>query len=182
MAAACKRLAQLRMSSGISCFGASKSSSSNSSLRSFSQLLKSDGRRFFLVDTLTLVKKLEAQGVPRKQAEAITDAFTEVLNDSLDNTQESSSSKLKAEVQSSKMQLLHDIGKLRTTMRKNSSESRYKKSEFAVDLEKWWKAAQYDVMKYCIGTFVLTWGIGLTVLQHLESTRLYSYLTQYWSN
>ncbi|RYR06061.1 hypothetical protein Ahy_B06g085862 isoform A [Arachis hypogaea] len=85
MAAACKRLAQLRMSSGISCFGASKSSSSNSSLRSFSQLLKSDGRRFFLVDTLTLVKKLEAQGVPRKQAEAITDAFTEVLNDSLDN-------------------------------------------------------------------------------------------------
>ncbi|KAL1315457.1 hypothetical protein AAHE18_16G261000 [Arachis hypogaea] len=165
MAAACKRLAQLRMSSGISCFGASKSSSSNSSLRSFSQLLKSDGRRFFLV------KKLEAQGVPRKQAEAITDAFTEVLNDSLDNTQESSSSKLKAEVQSSKMQLLHDIGKLRTTMRKNSSESRYKKSEFAVDLEKWWKAAQYDVMKYCIGTFVLTWGIGLTVLQHLESTR-----------
>ncbi|XP_057722575.1 uncharacterized protein LOC130936513 [Arachis stenosperma] len=140
MAVACKRLAQLRMSSGISCFGASKSSSSNSSLRSFSQLLKSNGRRFFFVDTLTL-------------------------------TQESSLSKLKAEVQSSKMQLLHDIGKLRTTMRKNSSESRYKKSEFAVDLEKRWKAAQYDVMKYCIGTFVLTWGIGLTVLQHLESTR-----------
>lgn len=31
------------------------------------------------------MRKLEAKGVPTKQAEAITAAITEVLNDSLDN-------------------------------------------------------------------------------------------------
>lgn len=31
------------------------------------------------------MRKLEAQGVPTKQAEAITAAITEVLNDSLEN-------------------------------------------------------------------------------------------------
>lgn len=31
------------------------------------------------------VRRLEAQGIPSKQAEAITSAITEVLNDSLEN-------------------------------------------------------------------------------------------------
>lgn len=34
---------------------------------------------------LRQVRSLEAQGVPSKQAEAITSAITEVLNDSLEN-------------------------------------------------------------------------------------------------
>lgn len=37
------------------------------------------------MDTLALVRGLEAKGVPTKQAEAITAAITEVLNDSLEN-------------------------------------------------------------------------------------------------
>ncbi|KAF5941717.1 hypothetical protein HYC85_019359 [Camellia sinensis] len=105
--AACKRLVQLGPSFGISFtkfrrFSSSEkqfdgssmifgsSSSSNSSFNRFdfrqiSQLVKPNGKRVFLVDTLALVRRLEAQGVPSKQAEAITAAITEVLNDSLEN-------------------------------------------------------------------------------------------------
>lgn len=39
------------------------------------------------------MRSLEAQGVPSKQAEAITSAITEVLNDSLENVSESFVSK-----------------------------------------------------------------------------------------
>lgn len=39
------------------------------------------------------VRSLEAQGVPSKQAEAITSAITEVLNDSLENVAHSFVSK-----------------------------------------------------------------------------------------
>lgn len=39
------------------------------------------------------VRRLEAQGVPSKQAEAITAAITEVLNDSLENVAHSFVSK-----------------------------------------------------------------------------------------
>ncbi|KAJ8451957.1 hypothetical protein Cgig2_007440 [Carnegiea gigantea] len=82
-----------------------------------SQLVQSNGKRLFLVDTLALVRRLEAQGIPSKQAEAITGAITEVLNDSLENVansfmskaemqkfemiQESNLAKFKSEVQSS---------------------------------------------------------------------------------
>lgn len=88
--------------------------------RQISELTKVNGKRAFLVDTLALVtvtldlkakaeyleeclicffcccwkvRSLEAQGVPSKQAEAITSAITEVLNDSLENVSESFVSK-----------------------------------------------------------------------------------------
>ncbi|KAH7517747.1 hypothetical protein FEM48_Zijuj09G0097100 [Ziziphus jujuba var. spinosa] len=60
-------------------------SSSNDFCRQLSQLTKPNGNHAFLVDTLALVRSLEAQGLPSKQAEAITGAITEVLNDSLQN-------------------------------------------------------------------------------------------------
>ncbi|TYH86449.1 hypothetical protein ES332_D01G043700v1 [Gossypium tomentosum] len=85
-------------------------------------LVKSNGKRLFLIDTLALVRGLEAEGLPSKQAEAITATMTEVLNDSLENvslsvvskfemqksemTQESNLSKLKSEVQSSQVIVL----------------------------------------------------------------------------
>ncbi|KAL9840921.1 putative Coiled-coil domain-containing protein [Arabidopsis thaliana] len=72
--------------------------------RQFSELTKANGRRAFLVDTLALVRSLEAQGVPSKQAEAITSAITEVLNDSLENVSESFVSK--AEMQ--KIEMIQD--------------------------------------------------------------------------
>ncbi|KAF6145423.1 hypothetical protein GIB67_029192 [Kingdonia uniflora] len=58
-------------------------------------------QRAFLVDTLALVRGLEAEGVPTKQAEAITAAITEVLNDSLENVSRTFTSK--AEMQMSEM-------------------------------------------------------------------------------
>ncbi|XP_022774005.1 protein FMP32, mitochondrial-like [Durio zibethinus] len=110
-----------------------------------SQLVKSNGKRLFLVDTLALVRRLEAEGLPSKQAEAITAAITEVLNDSLENvslsvvskaemqksemTQESNLSKLKSEVRSSQSHhfslLQHENEKLRNDIENMRSELRY---------------------------------------------------------
>ncbi|KAH1206367.1 hypothetical protein GmHk_16G046839 [Glycine max] len=135
MAAIRRRVWQL---SSIAGFGASRSEVSSSlsssqraifdpfsvsGTRHFSQVVKSNRKHLFLVDTLALVRRLEGEGVPSKQAEAITAAITEVLNDSLENVsqslvskaqmqkiemmQESNLSKFKAEVQSSQVFLNH---------------------------------------------------------------------------
>ncbi|ERM96333.1 hypothetical protein AMTRI_Chr09g35210 [Amborella trichopoda] len=113
--------------------------------REISQLVKTNGKRAFLVDTLALVRRLEAQGVPSNHAEAITAAITEVLNDSLENVaqsfvskmemqksemiQESNISKFKSEVQSSQEHhfslLQRETEKLRTDIEKMRSELRY---------------------------------------------------------
>lgn len=46
-----------------------------------------DGEPVYVYQNLAeaQVRRLEAQGIPSKQAEAITSAITEVLNDSLEN-------------------------------------------------------------------------------------------------
>ncbi|XP_027902116.1 protein FMP32, mitochondrial-like [Vigna unguiculata] len=115
------------------------------SSRHLSQVMNSNLKRAFLVDTLALVRGLEAKGVPSKQAEAITAAITEVLNDSLENVahsfvskiemqksevlQESSLSKFKSEVQSSQEHhfslLQRETEKLRGDIEKMRSEMRY---------------------------------------------------------
>lgn len=120
-------------------------SSSRIDCRQISQLVQSNGKRLFLVDTLALVRRLEAQGVPSKQAEAITSAITEVLNDSLENvaqsfvsrgemqriemTQEANLSKFKSQVQSSQEHhfslLQHETEKLKSDIEKMRSELRY---------------------------------------------------------
>lgn len=112
--------------------------------RQISQLGNARGKRAFLVDTLALVKSLEAEGMPSKQAEAVTTALTHVLNDTLENLaqslvskpelqkasmlQESNLSKFKVEVQGSQEhhfsllqreteKLRNDIDKMRTDVR-----------------------------------------------------------------
>ncbi|OAY83994.1 protein FMP32, mitochondrial-like [Ananas comosus] len=115
------------------------------SARCVSQLVQSNGKRAFLVDTLALVRRLEAQGLPSKQAEVITSVITEVLNDSLENVaqsfvskgdmqkrevmQDSNLSKFKSEVQSSQEQhfalLQRETEKLRGDIEKMRSELRY---------------------------------------------------------
>ncbi|XP_016469131.1 uncharacterized protein LOC107791558 isoform X4 [Nicotiana tabacum] len=119
--------------------------------RKMSQLVKANGKRAFLVDTLALVKSLEAQGVPSKQAEAITSAITEVLNDSLENiassfvslaemqksdlVQEANLSKFKSQIQSSQENhfslLQHETEKLRNDIEKVRSELRSIRDELA---------------------------------------------------
>ncbi|KAK9713256.1 hypothetical protein RND81_06G015300 [Saponaria officinalis] len=81
------------------------------------QLVNSNDKRMFIVDTYALVRSLEAQGFPPKQAEVLTGAITKVLNDSLESvayffvtkpemhsyevTRESSLATFKTEIQSS---------------------------------------------------------------------------------
>ncbi|XP_043709789.1 protein FMP32, mitochondrial-like [Telopea speciosissima] len=128
----------------------SASSSSSSRFNRFystqtSQLVKSNVSRAFLVDTLALVRRLEAQGIPSKQAEAITASITEVLNDSLENVaqsfvskgemqktmmvQESNLSKFESQVKSSQEHhfslLQRETEKLRNDIEKMRSELRY---------------------------------------------------------
>ncbi|PWA68222.1 coiled-coil domain-containing protein 90-like protein [Artemisia annua] len=113
--------------------------------KEISQLVQSNGKRLFLVDTLALVRRLEGQGVPSKQAEAITSAITEVLNDSLENvaqsfvskgemqriemTQDGNLGKFKSQVQSSQENhfslLQRETEKLRNDIEKMRSELRY---------------------------------------------------------
>ncbi|GAB4847499.1 hypothetical protein Ancab_026558 [Ancistrocladus abbreviatus] len=126
-------------------FSSSRYSSRYINTKQISQLVKANGNRLFLVDTLALVRKLEAQGIPSKQAEAITAAITEVLNDSLENVahsfvskpemqkiemaQESNLAKFKSEVQSSQEHhfalLQRETEKLQGDIDKLRSELRY---------------------------------------------------------
>ncbi|MCD9641898.1 hypothetical protein HAX54_028380 [Datura stramonium] len=124
----------------------SKSSAHNKfHYRQISQLAKPNNKRAFLVDTLAMVRRLEAQGLPSKQAEAITSAITEVLNDSLENIthsfvslaemqksdliQDANLSKFKSQVQSSQENhfslLQHETEKLRSDIEKVRSELRH---------------------------------------------------------
>ncbi|PIN26858.1 putative membrane protein [Handroanthus impetiginosus] len=140
-AAACRRALKLGTGSpGNHLFGPNRLD-----YRPISELAKPNGKRLFLVDTLALVRRLESQGVPSKQAEAITGAMTEVLNDSLENvsysfvskgemqrnqmTQESNLSKFKTEVKSSQDHhfslLQHETEKLKSDIDKMRSELRY---------------------------------------------------------
>nr|XP_025681857.1 uncharacterized protein LOC112783231 isoform X2 [Arachis hypogaea] len=91
MAAACKRLAQL---SGF------RSSTFNSSLRLFSA-------KGGIGDTTAITRGLEEQGLPKKQAEAITAEVWENFQESfwkrIEMLEESNQLKPKAEVESSQV-------------------------------------------------------------------------------
>ncbi|KAK1410459.1 hypothetical protein QVD17_36996 [Tagetes erecta] len=113
--------------------------------RQISQLAQSNAKRVFLVDTLALVRRLEGEGVPTKQAEAIQSAITEVLNDSLENvaqsfvskgemqriemTQDGNLGRFKSQVHSSQenhfSSLQRETEKLRNDIEKMRSELRY---------------------------------------------------------
>ncbi|GMP31869.1 hypothetical protein CsSME_00005913 [Camellia sinensis var. sinensis] len=93
--------------------------------RHISQLVQSNGKRVFLVDTLALVRRLEAQGVPSKQAEAITAAITEVLNDSLENVAQSFVSKPEMQKDNHFSLLQHETEKLRIDIENMRTELRY---------------------------------------------------------
>ncbi|KAG8655883.1 hypothetical protein MANES_04G084100v8 [Manihot esculenta] len=149
-----QRTVQLGMNSAVylTKFLPFNSSSANRfEYRLISELVSSNGKRAFLVDTLALVRGLESQGVPSKQAEAITAAITEVLNDSLENVarsfvskaemqksefiHESNLSKFKSEVKSSQEHhfslLQRETEKLRNDIEKMRSELRRIRDELA---------------------------------------------------
>ncbi|KAL0448435.1 UNVERIFIED_CONTAM: protein FMP32, mitochondrial [Sesamum latifolium] len=120
-AAACRRALKLGTgSAGTQLFGPTRLES-----RPISQLAKPNGKRLFLVDTLALVRRLEAQGVPSQQAEAITAAMTEVLNDSLENVSYSFVSKGEMQKDHHFSLLQHETEKLKSDIEKMRSELRY---------------------------------------------------------
>ncbi|GJN39338.1 hypothetical protein PR202_gb28449 [Eleusine coracana subsp. coracana] len=121
--------------------------------RSISQLVKTNGRRAFLVDTLALVRKLESQGVPTKQAEAITSAITEVLNDSLESISESFVSK--AEMQKSEMLQESNISKFKSQVQ-SSQENHFsllqrETEKLRGDIDKMRSELKYEIDKVTAG-------------------------------
>ncbi|KAG6486621.1 hypothetical protein ZIOFF_055199 [Zingiber officinale] len=92
------------------------------------RLVKTNGNRVnrvYLVDTLALVRKLETQGLPTKQAEAITSTITETLNDSLENVIQSFVSKSEMDKEHHFSSLQRETGKLQGDIEKLRSELRY---------------------------------------------------------
>ncbi|CAI7764285.1 unnamed protein product [Closterium sp. NIES-53] len=71
-----------------------------------------NGRKAFLVDTLALVRRLEAEGLTAKQSEAITHLITEVLHESLDTAAHTFVSK--PEMQKSEMVAEAAMAKVKT--------------------------------------------------------------------
>eukprot|EP00249_Psilotum_nudum_P005645 c19083_g1_i1 orf=571-1341(-) len=122
-------------------------------LRCFSDVTgsASGGKRLLLNDTLSLVRRLEAQDLNAKQAEGITSAITQVLNGSLESVAQSFStkgemlnsemvreaalSKFKEEIQSSQENhfttLRNETEKLRADIDKMRSEFRYEVDKVA---------------------------------------------------
>ncbi|KAL2928190.1 Coiled-coil domain-containing protein 90B mitochondrial [Bienertia sinuspersici] len=129
-------------------------SRSSYSFRQFSQLqIPNDKRRAFLVDTLALVRSLEAQGVPQKQAEAITSAITHVLNDSLENISQSFVSK--AEMQ--QKELVQDSNVSRFKGEVQSSQDHHfsllqrETEKLNVDIEKLRSELKHEIDKVTAG-------------------------------
>ncbi|XP_034684633.1 uncharacterized protein LOC117913690 [Vitis riparia] len=165
---------------------ASSSLSSPSGYCRRSDYVKSGGGRLFLVDTLAQVRKLEAQGIPSKHAEAITSIITEVLSDILENvapslvskgeiqkiemTLESSLSKFKSKVESSEghhfSQFRSDLEILHNELRHETltATNKLDRDIHAVKIQL--EAAKYDVFKYCIST-VSVLALGLAAIRLL---------------
>ncbi|KAH7686927.1 Mitochondrial calcium uniporter regulator 1 protein [Dioscorea alata] len=122
-------------------------------IRFWSGLVKANGNRAFLVDTLALVRRLEAQGLPTKHAEAITSAVTEVLNDSLQNVAQSFVSK--EEMQ--KSELLQDANLSKFKSQVQSSQEHHfsllqrETEKLRVDIEKMRSELKYEIDKVTAG-------------------------------
>ncbi|PIA57124.1 hypothetical protein AQUCO_00600095v1 [Aquilegia coerulea] len=130
------------------------SSSSSSPLRHMSQLAKSPGKqRAFLVDTLAMVRGLESQGVPSKQAEAITSALTQVMSDSSENVAQSFISKLEMQ----KFEMLHESSLSSFKSQVQSSQENHYASlkteteKLRNDIEKMRSELRYEIDKVTAG-------------------------------
>ncbi|KAL1288955.1 hypothetical protein HN51_057408 [Arachis hypogaea] len=139
MAAACKRLAQL------SGFG---SKIFNSSLRLFSA-------KGGIGDTTAITRELEEQGLPKRQAEAITAEVLENFQESSCKRAkmilESNQSKFEAEVQRLQMEMQREIEKLRNNMEERNSELRDAMDKAKIAFKAELKATKNDLGIYSLG-------------------------------
>ncbi|PWA56508.1 coiled-coil domain-containing protein 90-like protein [Artemisia annua] len=112
-----------------------------------------NSKRLFLVDTLALVRRLEGEGVPSQQAEAITSAIIEVLNDSLENVGESFVSK--GEMQMIEMTQDGNLGKFKSRVQ-SSQENHFsllqrEMEKLKSDIEKMRSELRYEIDKVTAG-------------------------------
>ncbi|KAK9691016.1 hypothetical protein RND81_09G170500 [Saponaria officinalis] len=126
----------------------------NNDYRQISQLqAPSNGKRAFLVDTLAMVRSLEKEGIPSKQAEAITSAITGVLNDTLENVSYSFVSK--GEMQ--KTELIQDgnISKFKTEVQSSQDHHfallQRETEKLQGDIEKLQRELKYEIDKVTAG-------------------------------
>ncbi|KAH6799534.1 hypothetical protein C2S51_036018 [Perilla frutescens var. frutescens] len=121
--------------------------------RAFSGVAKPNSRRLILVDTLALVRKLEANGVPTKQAEAITEAFKEVQNDNYDNVSHNFVSKV--DMDKSVMTLQSYSSKLETQVTSNVNHHfsllQQENEKLKTDIEKIRSELRYEIDKVTAG-------------------------------
>ncbi|XP_021753529.1 uncharacterized protein LOC110718898 isoform X2 [Chenopodium quinoa] len=140
----------------------------NHNFRQFSQLQAPNNRRGLLVDTLALVRNLEAQGIPQKQAEAITNSIVQVVGDSMEKTemlQDSEISRFIGEVKTSQD---HHFSLLQRQNEKLHNDIEMLRSELRYEFDKIINAvkAQLDtgkvaLIRYYIGTLASTVVVGL---------------------
>ncbi|XP_042390645.1 uncharacterized protein LOC121981926 [Zingiber officinale] len=139
------------------------------------------GNNTYLVDTSTLVRRLEAQGLPPNQAYIIISTLTTFLNTNLDHLTQSVVSKSafnefmakqNSDLSQFKLVMKHmQDGHFNSVVRKNEKLERdFKKlvikltSKFnreIIEVEAGLKAAKFEIMKYCVGTFVSAGSICL---------------------
>ncbi|XP_074313263.1 protein FMP32, mitochondrial-like [Silene latifolia] len=126
----------------------------NFDYRQIAQLqVPSNGKRAFLVDTLAMVRSLEKEGIPSKQAEAITSAITGVLNDTLENVSYTFVSK--AEMQKTELVQDGNISKFKTEVQTSQDHHfallQRETEKLQGDIEKLQRELKYEIDKVTAG-------------------------------
>ncbi|KAL8478836.1 hypothetical protein ACS0TY_030641 [Phlomoides rotata] len=120
--------------------------------RPISDLVKSNGSHF-VVDTLAIVRKLEGKGVSTEQAEALTEEWVGVVNESLQKFTDSLVSKAELE----KIVMIHDsnLSKFRTEVKTseehNFSLLQHELEKLRSDIEKMRSELRYEIDKVTAG-------------------------------
>ncbi|XP_074286219.1 protein FMP32, mitochondrial-like [Silene latifolia] len=126
----------------------------NNNYRHFSQLqVLGNGKRACLVDTLAMVRSLEKEGISSKQAEAITSAITEVLNDTLENVSYSFVSR--GEMQKTELIQEGNIAKFKTEVQSSQDHHfallQRETEKLQGDIEKLQRELKYEIDKVTAG-------------------------------
>ncbi|XP_047177301.1 protein FMP32, mitochondrial-like isoform X2 [Vigna umbellata] len=188
MAAVRKRVWQL---SGIGAFGASKFKVPSSFEREIfhpfsvsrsrhsSQLVKSNGKHLFLVDTLALTEMMQESNLSKFKAEVQSSqghhfSLLQHETEKLRNDIEKMRSELRYEIDKvtagQRLDLNLERGRIREELANQNAETNNLTNKLDREihsLRAQLEAAKYDVIKYCIGTLVSISAVGLAVLRIL---------------
>ncbi|KAL9231676.1 hypothetical protein vseg_006871 [Gypsophila vaccaria] len=166
MAASSKRAIQLGSITRSFLFGKSSRGSNftavnpeinrrlNFNYRFISQIqVRTNGKRAYLVDTLAMVRSLEKEGIPSEQAEAITSAITDVLNDTLENVSYSFVSN--GEMQKTELIQEGNIAKFKTEVQSSQDHHfallQRETEKLQGDIEKLQRELKYEIDKVTAG-------------------------------